>query len=195
MALSSATSVAAESQRRIAVLKPDSELLRAISLSLSVWDVETIPSDAPPPQSSQPEAVEGASSIARQLRVEAVVWMSSTDGGSLVWVFDARAGDVTTRMLADKPPFDSAAAAAVALSVKTVLRASVVAPPAERFGARAAAAPKAARANVSSHSSSGGRRAGLRSEQTALRATLAAVAWIAAAKRLGIGLSFRPDPG
>jgi hypothetical protein len=128
IALLRTASVAAEGQHRLAVLGPDEELFRAISLALSAWGVETVQSDLPPPEASQPEAVERATELARQLGVEAVVWISRTERGSLVWVFDARAGDVTTRILAQTPPFDSAAAAAVALSVKTVLRSTVVAP-------------------------------------------------------------------
>src|SRR5687768_10143644 len=121
--------------RRVAVLRADHELLRAVSLALSPWGIETIGSDAALPKSSQPEAVQAASRLARQLRVEAIVWITSMEDGSLLWVFDLRTGDVTARVLPETPPFDGAAAAAVALSVKTVLRSSVVAPPEERFGA------------------------------------------------------------
>src|SRR5688500_9374970 len=107
-------------QRRVAVLRPDHELLRAVSLALSPWGIETIGSDEALPKSSQPEAVQVASRLARQLEVEAIVWITRLKDGSLLWVFDLRTGDVTARILPEGPPFDSAAAAAVALSVKTV---------------------------------------------------------------------------
>ena len=196
MALLRTASVAAEDQHRIVVLGSDEELFRAISLSLSPWGVETIRSDQPPPRPSQPEAVEGATELARKLGVGAVVWISRTERGSLVWVFDTRAGDVTTRVLSETPPFDSAAAAAVALSVKTVLRSSVVAPPAERFGAQPPRAPVeppraervfALEVGVGSHWVTEG--------QTELRSTLGAVAWIAAKRRVGLSLEWSYGSG
>jgi hypothetical protein len=176
------------------VLGPDEELFRAISLALSAWGVETVQSDLPPPEASQPEAVERATELARQLGVEAVVWISRTERGSLVWVFDARAGDVTTRILAQTPPFDSAAAAAVALSVKTVLRSTVVAPPAERFGASPPSPPvepertAKARAERVFALEAGASRHWVAEGQAETRLTLGAVAWVAAARRFGVSL-------
>jgi hypothetical protein len=178
-------------QRRIAVLQPDDELLRAVSLALSPWDVETIKSDAAPPQPSQPEAVQVASQLAHRLEVEAIVWVSSTERGALLWVFDARAGDITTRMLAETPPFDSAAAAAVALSVKTVLRSSVVAPPAERFGAEPA--PPKGEHVAALELGAGGYW--VADQETEVRFELGAVVWLAAARRLGLGLELSSGPG
>jgi hypothetical protein len=137
--LLAATSGRAEA-RRVAVLAPDPELLRALHLALSPWSVTIVPSETPA-ESSPPDALRVASRMAHQLRAEAVVWVSPSEHGSLLWVFDARAGEVTTRMLVEAPPFDGAVAAAVALSVKTVLRASFVAPPTERFGAQASPPP------------------------------------------------------
>lgn len=189
-------SVAATGRHRIVVLGSDEELLRALSLSLSPWGVETSRSDAPPPEPSQPAAVEGASALARQLGVEAVVWISRTERGSLLWVFDARAGDVTTRILTETPPFDSAAAASVALSVKTVLRSSVVAPPDERFGAHRPPSPVepapvervfALEVGAGSHWVAEG--------QAEPRLTLGAVAWVAAARRVGLSLEWAYGPG
>lgn len=125
------------SPRRVAVLEADLELLRALHLALSPWDVETVRSSAPAESLTQ-DPIRTASGLARRLHVEAVVWISRTEQGPLLWVFDDDTREVSTRMLAAAPPFDGAAAAAVALSVKTVLRATVVAPPAERFGAQVA---------------------------------------------------------
>jgi hypothetical protein len=120
--------------RRVAVLEPDIELLRALDLALSPWDVTTVRSDARA-ESLALDPIRTASELATQLDVDAVVWISRTERGSLLWVFDDDTGEVSTRLLAGAPPFDGAAAAAVALSVKTVLRATLIAPPAERFGA------------------------------------------------------------
>jgi hypothetical protein len=122
-------SIAGAGPRRVVVIRPDDELLRAIVIALAPWGLEIVRSDAPTPRSSQPEAVRTALRLAQQLNAEAVVWVTSVDGGSLLWVFDVPGKDITTRLLEEASPFDSAAAAAVALSVKTVLRESPVAPP------------------------------------------------------------------
>jgi hypothetical protein len=179
-----------EGRRRIAVLRPDDELYRAISLSLSPWGVDTRKSDATPPAPSQPEAVQMASRLARELDVEAVVWVTSAERGSLLWVFDARAGDVTTRMLAEAPPFDSAAAASVALSVKTVLRSSAVAPPAERFGAEPIMGNRGVFALEF-----GALVNWLDERKLEPRIELAGTAWFALERRLGVGAEFSSGPG
>jgi hypothetical protein len=214
-ALLFAASVRAEDQRRIVVLQPDEEVFRAISLSLAAWDVETTRSDAPLPAASQPEAVQGASLLAQELGVEAVVWITTAEDGSLLWVFDARAGGVTTRLLAESPPFDSAGAAAVALSVKTVLRSSAVAPPAERFGAQEPERvpppppqppppqppppqppppPPPPRERVFALELGAGGE-WLAEQTVAFELELAAVAWIAASRRLGLSLDVSTGPG
>ena len=53
----------------------------------------------------------------------------------MLWIYQAERGEVSTRELAEVPPFSSPEAASVALSLKTVLRTTEVAPQAERFGA------------------------------------------------------------
>lgn len=182
---------AGASPRRIAVLEPDDELLRAITLSLSPWGVETTRSQATPPELARPDAVEAATRLARQLKVEAVIWISRTEQATLLWVFDAPSGNVTARMLAEPPPFDGAAAAAVALSVKTVLRTSSVAPPDERLGGELAA-PSAHRVLALELGGSGhwiSRRA------LEARFELAAVAWLAFERRVGVALELSAGPG
>ncbi len=188
--LSLATTAGAETQR-VAVLQPDEQLLRAITLSLSPWELETIRSDAPLPTTSQPEAVEAASLLARQLDVDAVVWMTARQGGSLLWVFDVGAGDVTTRMLPESPPLDGAAAAAVALSVKTILRASVIAPPDERFGSRKTT-PEPSR-NWAVELGAGGHW--IHDDHVDLRVELAGVFWLPIFSRLGATLELASGPG
>jgi hypothetical protein len=185
------TAAAGANQRRIAVLQPDEELLRGVSLALAPWGIETTSSNAPLPKSSQPEAVRVAAQLARRLEVEALVWITRIEQGSLLWVFDVRTGEVTTRLISETPPFDGAAAAAVALSVKTVLRATVVAPPAERFGLQppppttdSVSAPRdsvsAVEVGAGSHWIGTSRRD--------LRVRLAGVLWFWAAPRLGLAL-------
>jgi hypothetical protein len=199
MVLFAAGGATGETQRKIVVLQADQELFRAIVLALSPWEVEATQSEAPLPPASQPEAVQIASQLARELEVEAVVWVSSAERGSLLWVYDTRAGDITTRVLPETPPFDSAAAAAVALSVKTVLRSSVVAPPAERFGARPAKPlppppppPPPAERVFALELGAGGNW--VAEGQSMLRFELASVAWILAARRLGVALEASTGP-
>jgi hypothetical protein len=177
--------------RRIAVLQPDDELLRAIALALSPWGLETIRSDAPLPEASQPGAARVASRLARQLDVEAIVWMTRLERGSLLWVYDAGTGDVTTRFLTQSPPLDGAAAAAVALSVKTVLRASAVAPPDERFGSHPTA-PTGDRL-WAVEVGAGGRWIGTR--EVVFTGEVAGVLWLPAARRLGLSLELSSGPG
>lgn len=116
-------------ERRVALLRGDDELERALALALSAWQVETIPLDEDVPASAQPRAMEQASELARRLHLDGVVWISEAAEGSLLWIYDARSGETTTRVLAERPPFQSATAAGVALSVKTALRASFEPPP------------------------------------------------------------------
>jgi len=178
-------------QRRVAVLQPDPQLRRAISLALSPWGLETIPISAALPRSSQPEAVEGASILAARLDVEAVVWTTRLEQGSLLWVFDVSTGDVTTRKLSETPPFDGASAAAVALSVKTVLRASVIAPPDERFGSQQAE-PRDHR--VSAIELGGGGH-WVSEDELDFRLELAGIWWFSVARRFGMSLKLASGPG
>jgi hypothetical protein len=112
-------------ERRVALIGDDTELLRALSLALSPWGVETVQVTAQLPQSSQPEAVLEAGELAVQFDLDWVVWLSESPLGSLLWVYETRNRELTTRVLQDHSPLGSAAAASVALTVKTALRASV----------------------------------------------------------------------
>jgi hypothetical protein len=59
--------------------------------------------------------------IARRLGVGAVVWLARDDSGYALWVYDAERDQSVARPVPD-PPFDAAMAAALALSVKTIVR-------------------------------------------------------------------------
>jgi len=124
---SPAYGVAAE--RRVALVRGDAELQRQLELALQAWEVETVALDVPPPAVTQPEAMNEAADLATRLRLNGVVWVTDAEQGSLLWVYDAHSGEVTIRAVAERPPFASAIAAGLALSVKTTLRASVEPPP------------------------------------------------------------------
>src|SRR4029077_462084 len=64
-----------------------------------------------------------------------LVWVSASDGGHALWIYDVASDHASARELEIPPPFEPAAAAAVALALKTRLRGTVIAPAAERFGA------------------------------------------------------------
>jgi hypothetical protein len=194
LALLATPRVGHAAERRIAVLRADAELNRAIALSLSPWGVDTLNSDAALPESSLPQALRQAVKLAGQLRVDAVVWVSTSDDGSLLWVYDARTDKITTRVLEDAPPFESSRAAAIALSVKTVLRASVVAPPLERFGASPPPAlplRKAERVALETGVDARFVAAG----KVEPRLSLGGMLWLMPGRWLGIGLAFSEGPG
>jgi hypothetical protein len=115
-------------QRRVALIHGDAELVRALTLALSAWDVATLLVDESEPASNQPDAMQQAVQLASRLEVDGLVWTSQTPESSLLWVYDARTGQLTARVLMERAPFSSAAAAGIALSVKTALRASVQPP-------------------------------------------------------------------
>jgi hypothetical protein len=194
---------AAATQSRIAVLQPDEELLRAVSLALSAWGLQTLRSDASFPSSTLPEAVRMASHLAEQLDVEALVWVTRLEQGSLIWVFDAATGDMTMRRLPESSPFDSAAAAAVALSVKTALRSTAVAPPSERLvsrdGLRAehleAPEPTPVRANRAATVELGAVGHWLARDTLALELRLAGSLWFRKERKLGLTLGASWSPG
>jgi hypothetical protein len=173
------------SQRRVAVLQGDRELLRAFSLALSPWGIDTLHSDIPAPA---PQQTGAAARLATQLNVVALVWI--TNGGRpLLWVFDADTGHITTRVLTQAPPFDSATAASVALTFKTLLRGSDLAPATERLEEPFTAEKPAWALQLGA----GGHR--VTSELLDWRAHLAGVFWLDAARRLGVSLEVSAGPG
>lgn len=124
-ALTAVTARGVAAERRVGLVLGDRELQRQLELALQAWDVETLTLDVTAPAVTQPEAMNQAAELAVRLRLDGVVWVTDAAEGPLLWVYDARRGDLTTRSIAERPPFGSATAAGLALSVKTTLRASV----------------------------------------------------------------------
>ena len=75
--------------------------------------------------------------LAERESAAVVVWISQSDDGFALWVYDAVHDRVLTRRLDRGPPFDEAAAAAVALSIKAFLRHGSAAPDSERVASEA----------------------------------------------------------
>ena len=120
--------------RSVALIDADGELAHAVSLALSPWGVTARLTHEPSPGVDLPMAAHRAAALCQQLAVSVVVWVSVTEQGSLLWIYDAETNEVITRELPERPPFSSPAAASVALSLKALLRTTTVAPPVERQG-------------------------------------------------------------
>ncbi len=182
------------SARRVALVGDDTELGRALALTLSVWDVETISTDSAPPESSQPQATLQADQLVQLLRVDGLVWISESGDASVLWIYDAHSHETTTRVLAVQRPFDSAAAAGIALSVKTALRASIEpapAPPPRGHDLAARVAPPLPRVSISAAVAA----TWLAEGGATARFSLTSVVWVAAQRRLGVGLTLGGSPG
>jgi len=121
--------------RSLALIDADGELAHAISLALSPWGVTARLTHEPSPGIDLPMAAHRAAELCQRLAVGVVVWVSVTEQGSLLWIYDVETNEVITRELPERPPFSSPAAASVALSLKALLRTTTVAPPVERVGA------------------------------------------------------------
>lgn len=106
----------------------------AVSIALSPWQLHVVASDEPPPSSVVPRASRDARAMAERHSVGSVVWVSS-DVEPALFVYERKSDQLLARALAHGPPFDAPTAASVALTVKTMLRSSEIAPRDERVGA------------------------------------------------------------
>jgi hypothetical protein len=129
---------------RVALVDPGAELEGAARASLEPWNVEVVVVPPPAPGATMPGTSEAARAVAVAHGAAAVVWVSEHEGGFALWVYDLATDRVTAQRLPAAPPFDAPAAAGVALSIKTLLRHSAVAPEAERFGASSEVATETA---------------------------------------------------
>ncbi len=120
---------------RVAMIEPPSTLLDAMGVALSPWGLRVVPIAAVPPASMDiAGAVNAARVIAQEHNAAVVLWISAPAGAEpSLWLYEAQTEQVSVRPLPQAPPFDEASAAAVALTVKTLLRSTTVAPPKERL--------------------------------------------------------------
>jgi hypothetical protein len=177
----------------VVLVEADRQLEHAVSVALSPWGVAASVTYGPTPGTDLPGAARRAAGLARRLRVDAVVWVTATERGSVLWIYDLETDEVSTRELAESPPFSDPAAAAVALSLKTLLRATAVAPSTERFGAPAQKhEPHSERLTLAA----GGDVRFLARSTSELRGSVGGVWWFQPAPtRIGLGLSFAAGPG
>lgn len=116
---------------RVVLIGIDETLAAAVGVALEPWGSELVRRSGVAP-ASMPGASEVGRAIASEETALAVVWISLTEDGAALWVYDADADRTLARGLLSPPPYDDATAAAIALTLKTLLRHSTVAPLAER---------------------------------------------------------------
>ena len=115
--------------RRLAVLGGGAALKRSMDVALDPWDVDVVLLDDAPPDALAADAVVRAASIAEHHGVDAVAWFRRTDDETVLWLFDARTRTIQQRTLGAAALAESARDASLALSLKTLIRASVAPPP------------------------------------------------------------------
>jgi hypothetical protein len=120
----------AETERVVLAGLPDN-LADATATVLVPWHIELV-RVADTPAASEAQARREVAPLAERTRAGAVVWLAPPAGPPTLWLYDAASRRVLSRPLSSAPPYDDPTAAAVALSIKTLLRHSSVAPPAER---------------------------------------------------------------
>ena len=129
------------------LVAPPRGLEPAVRTALSPWPIEirvarSGRAGARRPGATMPGSADRARALAAEHGVGAVVWLSDDGaGGHALWIYDADSDRAASRRLTRPPPFDDPTAAAVALSIKTLLRHSSVVPEVERYGAAPTAEP------------------------------------------------------
>jgi hypothetical protein len=120
-----------EGRGRVALIGADAELAHALEVALTPWGVTLIPEAID--LGAAPPTLEGARALALTEHTDAVVWLAPKAlGPPLACMYDAGSDRLLRRALGVSGPFDDTTAAAAALTIKAMLRSSVVAPPEER---------------------------------------------------------------
>lgn len=126
-------------ETRVALVDPAPNVLDAVSVALSAWGLRVISISSTHLPADLAAATAMARDLAREHDAGAVAWLASPQGASTsLWLYDAQTEQMMVRPLSQAPPFDDASAAALALTVKTLLRSTTVAPPQERLAQPAA---------------------------------------------------------
>jgi hypothetical protein len=119
-----AASPARAASRRIALIHADPDLTRSVSLALYPWDIAVVDIDEVAPDPTAPDASTSARSLARRHGADAIAWIELTDETATLWFFDAINGTLHSHPLPLSQQQDPAALAAVALTLKTLVRAT-----------------------------------------------------------------------
>jgi hypothetical protein len=126
-----AETAAAEPQRVVFVSTP-AAIVEASRTALDTWGVTVEAIDAESPGDRMPAAERAASALASVQGAAVVVWLTGDATDGALWIYDARVQQVVTRRIEHPANIDEPTAAGLALSVKTLLRHSQVAPEVER---------------------------------------------------------------
>lgn len=209
LACSQAAPARAEA-KTVLVLGSDPSFRSAMSVALSPWSLRVVPTEQPAPPAVLPRAAHDAQTLAQRFHAAGVVWITSEGGEAALWAYDPATEQVVSRPLATPPPFDAPTAASAALTVKTLLRASTVAPPEERLGAEVARPPppvegppppaaETPRPAEAPRGAAGQLEVGFAARAVAgdvdARASVGGALWLGASRRLGVGASVRFGPG
>jgi hypothetical protein len=135
------TPAAAEPERVVLAGMPEN-LADATDTVLVPWRIELV-RVAEIPAADQAQARRDVEALTARTRAGAVVWLAPPAQSPALWVYDASSRRLLSRPLPSAPPYDDPTAASVALSIKTLLRHSSVAPPAERVAPPPAPPPPA----------------------------------------------------
>jgi hypothetical protein len=126
---------AAEAERVVLAGMPEN-LADATDTVLVPWQIEML-RVTESPAADPDQARRDAEALATRTRAGAVLWLAAPPESPTLWMYDASSRQVLSRPLPSAPPYDDPTAASVALSIKTLLRHSSVAPPAERVTPKA----------------------------------------------------------
>lgn len=96
----------------------------AVITALEPWNIEVIALPAQPDEL----LLQRARELAEQHRAGAAIWLAQSSQGHVLRLYDAHSGQVMARALPSGPPFSEPMAASLALSIKTMLRHSRLAP-------------------------------------------------------------------
>lgn len=190
----------ADGGRRVVLIDPDRALRDAVRTTLSPWALSVETAAGPAPDPSMPGSGDRARALADDHGAVAVLWITDSADGPALWAYDREDDRVAVRRLGSPPPFDAATAAAVALSIKTLLRHSAAAPEDERYGADATPPPRFAlpgpevRGMVRLEAGASARHGDTGAEATSLRLGLGA-AWSPRATRRRLELAARVEIG
>ncbi|WP_428264554.1 hypothetical protein [Haliangium sp.] len=122
------TGVAAE-EKRVAVVGMAPSLVIAVSSTLEPWQIEVVAPLLAVPTGSFAAMTRRGRAIADGNQAAATIWIAPADSGATLLVYDRDEDKIIALPLVSPPPFDGPTTAAVALSVKTLLRHSGLVPP------------------------------------------------------------------
>jgi hypothetical protein len=110
--------------RRIVLIDAPPELARSVDVALYPWDIAVVEVEATPPDGTSPDAAASARSIAAREHADAVAWIERGEDAPTLWFFDDSDGSLRSHPLPPSPQDDPAELAAVALTLKTLVRAA-----------------------------------------------------------------------